>query len=66
MDPTAYTIEEVAKRLRVSPSMVKGMIRAGELRAVRLGPKTRRIDVRDLTAYLDKLRDDPDADEAGA
>ncbi len=49
------TVSEVAALLRVSNMTVYRLIKAGEVRAVRVG-KSYRIRQRDLEAYLDASR----------
>lgn len=40
-DPPYYTLEEIAKRLRVTVATVRRYVRAGRLDAVRLGREYR-------------------------
>jgi excisionase family DNA binding protein len=50
-----HTVAEVADHMRVSNMTVYRLIKAGEVRAVRVG-KSYRIRQRDLEAYLDASR----------
>jgi excisionase family DNA binding protein len=47
-----YTVEEVAKILRVSPPTVRKLIREGQLKAVRVGVQIR-IRKEDLDRFLE-------------
>lgn len=53
-DGTCLRLNEVAERLRISPNTVTQLIRSGELPVVTLGPKTKRVRLVDLVAYLDR------------
>lgn len=44
--------QEAAERLAISLRTVDGLIRRGQLRAYRIGPKLVRIDEADLQAFL--------------
>lgn len=46
-----YTVEEVAKTLRVSPPTVRKLIREGQLKAVRVGVQIR-IPKEELDRFL--------------
>ena len=46
-----YTVEEVAKTLRVSPPTVRKLIREGQLKAVRVGVQIR-IQKEELDRFL--------------
>lgn len=48
---TYFTIKEVAAHLRVTPETIKRRIRAGDIKAVRLGPRIIRIP----TASLEEI-----------
>jgi excisionase family DNA binding protein len=48
--------EEVATRLGRHPRTVLNLVKRGELRAVRLGPRTVRFDPADVQAYIDAHR----------
>lgn len=50
--PELLKVAEVAARLRVSPMTVRRWISAGDLPTVAAGPRTRRVSVEDLDAYL--------------
>lgn len=52
---TMLDIEEVAEKLRVSESTIRGLVRSGKLRAYRIGGKRGRLRFKeeDLTAYID-------------
>lgn len=41
MEPTVYTLDEVAEILKVSRSTVRNLIRRGELRPVKIGNSVR-------------------------
>jgi len=51
-----YTTEEVAKLLQVDPETVRRYVRAGDLRAVKLGGKFIRIDKADLNTFIENLK----------
>jgi excisionase family DNA binding protein len=51
-NPDAYTIDEVCRRVQVGRSYIYGEIRAGRLRARKLGRLTRVL-TPDLAAWLD-------------
>jgi excisionase family DNA binding protein len=62
--PELYRIREAAAILAISPRMLYALIESRQLPTVRLpgtGGKRRpvRIARRDLTAFLDRLREDP-------
>ena len=61
MSRAVYNVREVADLLLMSPTAVRGAIRAGALLAHRLGSKGSRLRVRDadLRAYLDRGRRGP-------
>ena len=48
-------IEEVAERLKVSESTIRGLVRAGKLRAYRIGGKRGRLRFKedDLDTYIE-------------
>ena len=50
------TFDEVAARLRVSKKRIRLLVTLGRLKAVELGPRTRRVDERDLTAFIEASR----------
>src|SRR5258708_35739630 len=52
-----YTVEEVAKRLRVNPRTVRGWIASGELVALDVG-REYRISQSDLNAFMEKRKTD--------
>ena len=52
-----YTVEEVAKRLRVNPRTVRGWIASGELIALDVG-REYRISQSDLNAFMEKRKTD--------
>lgn len=51
-----YTVEEVARLLRVNPESVRRYVRSGKLRAVKLGGKFIRIDRADLDRFIEQLK----------
>lgn len=51
-----YDYEAAGKVLSLSLTTVKRLVRAGELRAVHMGTKTRRIHRDDLVEYAERLR----------
>lgn len=53
---TYLTVQEVAALVRVDPMTVRRWCSAGQLGAVRLGPKVYRIARADLDAFLAKSR----------
>ena len=54
----ALTVREVAGRLRLSVTRVGELIRAGSLRSYKIGG-SRRVDSRDLIAFIDERRRQP-------
>ena len=52
---TMLDIEEVAEKLRISESTIRGLVRSGKLRAYRIGGKRGRLRFKeeDLSAYID-------------
>jgi len=57
-EPTfVYTITEVAEKLKVSPWMVKKLIRERDLSSIRIGAR-RLVPAADLEEYLRELRKD--------
>ena len=52
-DVALLTVEDVAQRLKVSPSTVRRLIRRGGLKTVRLG-RLIRIRPADLNAYIER------------
>ena len=52
-DDIVYTISEVSKRLKVNRNFVYGLIRSGELKAIRIG--SLKVRKKDLHEYLDNL-----------
>jgi excisionase family DNA binding protein len=59
--PDFLTVDEVAARLRMGPQGVRRAIRAGRLRARKVG-RGYLIDLADLRAYLDALPTTPAPD----
>lgn len=60
-------IEEVADRLKVSESTIRGLVRSGKLRAYRIGGKRGRLRFKeeDLEAYITSTLVQPsDAEES--
>ena len=57
--PIAHRITDVAAMLRVSRSAAYRLVESGELRAVRIGKRSRRVMDVDLRAYLGGLRHEP-------
>jgi excisionase family DNA binding protein len=55
-----YRVREVATQLSVSRSKVYELIRSGALVSLRLDG-SRRVEGREVTAYLDRLRESRDA-----
>jgi len=49
------TYRDACEQLRVSYSTLQRLVKAGELRAVTLGKRMRRIDRASLDAYMAKL-----------
>jgi excisionase family DNA binding protein len=58
------TIPETCQRLRWSRTWVYQSIRSGALPSVVLGPRSRRVRERDLTAFIDARADQPAKDGA--
>jgi len=50
-------VGEAAKRLSVSRRTIQALLFSGQLRGVKLG-RCRRIAVSELTAYVERLRDE--------
>jgi len=59
---TMLDIEEVAEKLRISESTIRGLVRSGKLRAYRIGGKRGQLRFKDedLTAYIDSTLVQPD------
>ena len=53
---TLLTYTEAGKALRVSARTVWGLVDRGELPAVHVGPRSVRIDPRDLTAFIARAK----------
>ena len=53
MNKHAYTIQEAAETLSLSPATVEGLIRRGDLETVNFG-RARRITHRQLDAFLQR------------
>ena len=53
MSPRLYTIPEAAKILRLSPFTVYKWISQGKIKAVKLGAKSYRIEVKEIDRLLD-------------
>ncbi len=50
-------VDEAARRLSVSKRTVQALLYSGQLRGVKVG-RCRRIPVSELTAYVERLRDE--------
>ena len=46
------TIEKVAEILDISKQKVNALIKSGELKVLRIGPRSQRINVKDLEEYI--------------
>ncbi len=57
-DAVVLTVEEVARRLRVSEATVYNLIRGGQLPAFRVG-RSWRVDERDLDEYIRRQKTRP-------
>lgn len=55
MEPWAYSREQVAQLLSISEGMVKKLIAAGDLRAIKVGARTL-VTKQDLESYIQSLR----------
>lgn len=53
-DDIIYTISEVSKLLKVNRNFVYGLIKSGELKAIKIG--SLKIKKKDLCEYLDNLK----------
>lgn len=53
-DDVVYTISEVSKLLKVNKNFVYGLIKSGELKAIKIG--SLKIKKKDLCEYLDNLK----------
>ena len=56
--------QEAAERLAISLRTVDGLIRRGQLRAYRIGPKLVRIDEKDLQIFLASRQVAPEVKKA--
>lgn len=54
-DQTLLTVEEAAERLRIGRTRMFALLKSGEVESVQIG-RLRRIYVRELDAYADRLR----------
>lgn len=52
-DDVVYTISEVSKLLKVNKNFIYGLIKSGELKAVKIG--SLKVRKNDLQEYLDNL-----------
>ena len=62
-------IEEIAEKLKVSESTIRGLVRSGKLRAYRIGGKRGRLRFKeeDLSSYIESTLVRPEeSDEATA
>ena len=50
------TIEKVSEILHISKQKVNALIKNGELPAIVIGPRSRRISADDLTLYIQKSK----------
>lgn len=48
-----YTLDEAAALLRVSTWTLREMIRKNKVPVIKMGPHTRRIDSKELQAFID-------------
>jgi excisionase family DNA binding protein len=55
--PRLLEVHEVAYHLRCSQEQVRRLIRAKKLTAIRFGPRSWRVDPRDLQAFIDARRE---------
>lgn len=58
-----FTVEEIARKLRVVPETVRRYTRTGELRAIKLGGKFIRIAQKDFEDFIEKLKTKPQKDK---
>jgi excisionase family DNA binding protein len=54
-EPLMLTYKEAAKKMGVSLSKLYKLLRAGEIRSLKLGPQERRIPMSEVRAYVDRL-----------
>lgn len=54
MTADLLTYEQAAERLGIGVTLTKNLVYSGELPAVRIGPRLRRIRPCDLEAYIDR------------
>ncbi|MBG6070071.1 helix-turn-helix domain-containing protein [Micromonospora ureilytica] len=54
-DPLLLTVEESAKKARISRAKMFQLLKAGEIESVKIG-RSRRIPTEALGAYVDRLR----------
>jgi len=57
-----YTVQEFAEILKSTPKTIRGLIRSGEIRAVKLG-KEYRIPVSEVDRLISLANPEPDTDE---
>lgn len=50
------TLQEAAERLRVGPKRLRVLITAGKIKTIKLGPRTSRIDERDIDDFIERAR----------
>lgn len=54
-EPLMLTYKEAAKKMGVSLSKLYKLLRAGEVRSLKLGPQERRIPMTECERYVDRL-----------
>ncbi len=59
LDERLWTVREVAEKLSVSRKTVHQWVRAGDLRCIRLGQKTVRIEESELERFLRERYEEP-------
>ncbi len=65
MSDRMLTPEEVARRLAVTPNTVRGWLREGALKGVKVGKRVWRIDEQEMQSYLCKEKSAPYGIENG-
>lgn len=61
-----YTVREAAKALRIGKDAVYDLIRAGKLRTIVFGKRSRRVPRREVEAYQERLLKEQNPPERGA
>lgn len=65
LEPLLLTYQQARRRLGVSISQLYRLMRQGEIRSLKLGPKVRRISDAELVMYVKHLEAEQHGDAAG-